>query len=184
MYEQWLANDPLFRRLLEKGHKWEAWASWAIRCEGFDVIEGEKRTREDVSEAAEYKDEIDLLCNGKIVDVKMCSTPFRDLYSRWDRMIVCPQNRHRECRLNGSSPWAYLFVQCVDRIGRHLIEVDPIELDDRPILVIFSETFDHWIPEDRWDSVRECYRHVYSAPWRCWSSWRTFCRRLTELNGD
>lgn len=73
---EWLENDELFRQQLAIGHAHAQYVAGVLRLAGVSVAVTPHRVRERVGDRHRWRDEYDLLANGKRLEVKSRSLKF------------------------------------------------------------------------------------------------------------
>jgi hypothetical protein len=66
----WHKNDELFRKQIKAGRKWEAYVAHKLIVSGLEVFVPRFEVRPHVSQRSDYRDERDMIVEGKEVEVK------------------------------------------------------------------------------------------------------------------
>ena len=97
----WGRNNELFREFLTQGFKYQRFVGDFFLAQGLDVQMPRQRFRKSVSAAVDFKDEPDLVVNGKVIEVKsrnleffrtldLPGTVLIDTTESWDSKVTKP----------------------------------------------------------------------------------------------
>ena len=146
-----------FRAELMKGYLWQLYIAQILRENGYDV----KVPPLTHGNAKDFKDEEDILANGKIVE---CKSRNLDFTSAED------------------FPYDTVLIDTVEswetKIRKPVMYVCVSQLTGATIALDVQKNRENWSEVTIWDSVRRFRVHSYEAPRQCWGPLDVIAQRL------
>jgi len=155
-------NDPRFKNRWKKGEGYTTLIAQRLRTDGLAVVEPEKRFRESFKDRKAFEDEVDLVVNGRRVEVKsrkpvwttLADFPFPDIFvdtvKKWDGHAEAPVAMMNICQSTGA------------------------------IIVVPGKSHALWTRREERDNYSGCLDRFYFAPR---STWATYEQLVEFLGG-
>lgn len=161
---KWSENDELFKKELEQGYKWQLRVAEYMRKCGLSAEIPELTFRENIKEASKYSDLEDIICNGKVIEVKSRKLRFTSPKDfPFDTMLVDTvsgwESKERK-------PDAYV---CVSTITGAMIALS-------------AATHPRWKKVKRYDATRQITDWFYECHKSEWHSINSMIRKLSQLS--
>ena len=75
--KEWRENDELFISELRKGYRWQQYVAKQLEANGLQCDVPQLRIREKLADAPSFLNDKDIVCNGKVLEVKSRRLNFR-----------------------------------------------------------------------------------------------------------
>lgn len=169
----WSENDELFKSELLKGRKWEEYVYKRITGWGLDAGIGRLIVRDNIAEAKDFKDQVDITVYGYTLEVKSRGARF-----------TSPED----------FPFDDIMIDTVSGVDSREkpadIYVCVSQFTQRMIALPVASTREHWDSIRRWDHVRSIHDQFYVAHrdlwkdelWLRWALTRACAFKLRELS--
>lgn len=142
---KWSQNDALFLKELEEGHAWQYLPALFLQLHKLEVIVPELKVRDNIKEARKFKDTVDLLVNGKEIEVKSRNEAFTSPESfPYPTVIVDTVNGYN---IKEKKPLAYIMVS--KKTGS--------------LLYLKTSSPEGWTVEEKFDQTRRIRDKFYMA---------------------
>lgn len=143
MQPAWSQNDELFISELKAGHEWQMLAACFFKLHGFEVEVPELSIRNSIKQAGNWISSVDLLLNGKKIEIKSRNEVFSS-----------PQ----------SFPYDTIFVDTVSGYDAKAEKPLAYIMISRPtgcMLCLRSDKPNAWKIEEKFDRVRKIKEKFY-----------------------
>ena len=143
MVVNWSENDTLFFKELKEGHQWQYLPAVFFQLHGLLVEVPELRVRDSIQEACKWKDSVDLIVNGRLIEVK---------------------SRNEHFTSSASFPYHTILVDTVS--GYKAKETKPLAyvMISRPtgaMLTLKATSSKGWLIETKYDRIREIHDEFF-----------------------
>jgi len=141
----WSQNDELFFSELKQGNSWQALPALFLTLQGFKVEMPNLTIRENIQEADKYKNSVDLVINGKILECKSRNEKFTSINDFPYETIIVDTVSGYDAK--NPKPTAYIMISKVTG----------------SMLCLPSHSSSKWTKKDIKDQTRQILDEFYMA---------------------
>lgn len=155
----WIDNKELFVNELTAGYRWQLAIAERLQSHGIEIDVPELKIRDSISEIPQYKDSIDIIANGKILEAKSRRLPFANQKFPYDSMFVDTVDGWNSKQ---RKPFAYVIISRIDRV----------------ITWIYGGSNSNWSITWAYDNVRKINDRFYTANRTLWKGEKSLVEAL------